>query len=103
MKTTLALTALVAILGAGSAHATSLGRPCTTKPASEYLALDALKAKVVEQGYEIRRGEIEKACGEFYVIDKAGERGEIFVDPTSGATVAKAGTGVRNARADEDD
>ena len=71
-----------------AAQAESLGRPCTDKPESAYLSLDALKAKVAEQGYEIRSGEIKNACGEFYVIDKAGKRAELFLDPTSGVTVS---------------
>ena len=86
----LVILASLAVLGAaaGSAQADSLGRPCTTKPEKDYLTLDALKAKVVEQGYKIRSGEIKKACGEFYVIDKNGKRAELFVDPTSGVIVA---------------
>ena len=70
------------------AHAESLGRPCTDKPESAYLSLDALKAKVAEQGYEIRSGEIKNGCAEFYVVDKAGKRAELFLDPTSGVTVS---------------
>ncbi|MCI4679753.1 PepSY domain-containing protein [Rhodoblastus acidophilus] len=74
--------------GVGAAQAESLGRPCTDKPAQAYLSLDALKAKVTEQGYQIRDAEIKKACGEFYVIDKTGKKGELFVDPTTGVIVA---------------
>ena len=80
--------------GASAAQADSLGRPCTDKPESQYLSLDALKAKVAEQGYEIRSGEIKLACGEFYVLDKAGKRAELFLDPTTGAIVSgDPGTG----------
>ena len=71
-----------------AAHAGSLGRPCTDKPQTAYLSLDALKAKVAEQGYEIRSGEIKNACGEFYVLDKAGKRAELFLDPTSGVILS---------------
>ncbi len=74
--------------GVGAAHAESLGRPCTDKPENAYLSLDALNAKLVEQGYEIRSGEIKNACAEFYVLDKAGKRAELFLDPTSGAVVS---------------
>ena len=73
--------ALALIGGASAAQADSLGRPCTDKPEGQYLSLDALKAKVVEQGYEIRSGSIKEACGEFYVLDKAGKRAELFLDP----------------------
>jgi hypothetical protein len=78
---------------AGAAHADSLGRPCTDKPESEYLNLDSLKAKIVEQGYQIRSGEIRLTCGEFYVLDQNGTRAELFVDPTSGKIVAGDGKG----------
>ena len=80
---------LFAVAGTmAAAHAESLGRPCTDKPESAYLSLDALKTKVAEQGYEIRSGEIKNACAEFYVVDKAGKRAELFLDPTSGVTVS---------------
>ena len=79
---------LLGLAGAASAHAESLGRPCTDKPETAYLSLDALKAKLADQGYEIRSGEIKNACAEFYVLDKAGKRAELFLDPTSGAVVS---------------
>jgi hypothetical protein len=83
--------ALALIGGASAAQADSLGRPCTDKPEGQYLSLDTLKAKVVEQGYEIRSGSIKEACGEFYVLDKAGKRAELFLDPTTGIIVAGGG------------
>ncbi len=50
MRTAFVLAALAGLAAtAGAAHADSLGRPCTDRPESEYLNLDALKAKVVEQ------------------------------------------------------
>ncbi|WP_294541400.1 PepSY domain-containing protein [uncultured Rhodoblastus sp.] len=89
MRKWLILASIAALAGtAGLARAESLGRPCTTKPQADYLSLDALKAKVAEQGYEIRSGEIKKACGEFYVIDKLGKKDELFLDPTTGVIVS---------------
>ena len=79
---------LLGLTAAGAAHAESVGRPCTDKPETAYLSLDALKGKLVEQGYEIRSGEIKNACAEFDVLDKAGKRAELFLDPTSGAVVS---------------
>ena len=75
-------------VAASAAHAESLGRPCTDKPESAYLSLDALKAKLAEQGFEIRNGEIKNACAEFYVLDKGGRRAELFLDPTSGVIIS---------------
>jgi hypothetical protein len=79
---------LVGLAGAAAAHAENLGRPCTDKPESAYLSLDALKTKLVEQGYEIRSGEFKNACGEFHVLDKLGQQTELFLDPTSGVVVS---------------
>jgi hypothetical protein len=42
---TIALATAVAIAGAFSAQASSLGRPCTTAPQSQWLSVEALKAK----------------------------------------------------------
>ena len=83
--------ALAIASASGAARAESLGRPCTDKPESAYLSLDALRAKVMEQDYEIRSGAIKETCGEFYVLDKAGKRAELFIDPTTGAIVAGGG------------
>jgi hypothetical protein len=88
MRKLIILASLATLAAAGAARADSLGRPCTTMPEKDYLTLDALKAKLTEQGYRVRRGEIKKACGEFYVLDKNGKKAELFVDPTSGAIVA---------------
>ena len=104
MRKLVILASVAALVGAtGLARAESLGRPCTTKPEADYLSLDALKTKVVEQGYEIRSGEIKKACGEFYVIDKAGKKAELFVDPTSGIIVAGGDATGKAAEAEKDD
>jgi hypothetical protein len=103
MRKLVILAGLAALAGApGFAHADSLGRPCTTNPEKDYLTLDALKAKVTGQGYQIRSGEIKKACGEFYVIDKNGKKAELFVDPTSGVIVAGGDTGDRSAESEKD-
>jgi len=98
MRTLIFAAALPLLAAPLSAQADSLGRPCTDSPPSAYLSIDALRAKVIDQGYEIRRGEIRDACGEFYVLDKAGQRGELFVDPTSG-TIVSGGSSTGQAAA----
>jgi hypothetical protein len=88
MRKIIILAAVAASFAAtGIAQASGDGRPCTDRPVSEYLSLDALKAKVAEQGYEVRRGKVEKGCAEMYVVDKAGRKAELFLDPTNGAIV----------------
>jgi hypothetical protein len=74
MRTVILASAIVGLAALpDAAFADSLGRPCTDKSESDYLSPEALKAKVVEQGYQIRSGEIRKACGEFYVLDNTGK------------------------------
>jgi hypothetical protein len=92
MRTITLVTAAIASLGAISiAQAGSLGRPCTSAPESQWLSLDALKAKAKAEadGYRVRKAKIKAACGEIYALDPNGARTELFVDPTSGAIVAK--------------
>ena len=87
--TIIALATAVGIASAFSAQASSLGRPCTTAPQSQWLSLEALKAKAEAQGYKVQKAKISAACGEIYALDKNGARTELFVDPTSGDIVAK--------------
>ena len=90
MRKIVILTALAAVLGAATAaQAGSLGRPCTAAPESQWLPLQQLQAKVEAQGYMVQKAKLKKACGELYTIDKAGNRVELFVDPTSGQIVGQ--------------
>lgn len=86
---TIALATAIATTGALSAQASSLGRPCTTAPQSQWLTVEALKAKAEAQGYKVQKAKIAKACGEIYALDQKNARTELFVDPTSGEIVAK--------------
>lgn len=90
--TTLAATAAtlgIVALGATGAQASSLGRPCTSAPDSQYLTVAELQAKAESQGYIVNRVKIAKACGEIYAHHKSsGARVELFVDPTNGNVVA---------------
>lgn len=86
---TIALVTVVGIAGAFSAQASSLGRPCTAAPQSQWLSVEALKAKAEAQGYKVQKAKIAKACGEIYALDQNNARTELFVDPTSGEIVAK--------------
>ena len=87
--TTIALATAAVMAGAFSAQASSLGRPCTTAPQSQWLSVDALKAKAEAQGYKVQKAKIAKACGEIYALDPNNTRTELFVDPTSGEIVVK--------------
>lgn len=76
-------------LATTAAQAGSLGRPCTTAPSSQWLPLAALQSKVEALGYNVRKAKLKAACGEIYTVDKAGNRVELFVDPTNGEIVGK--------------
>jgi hypothetical protein len=90
MKTVAIITAALVGLGVPStAQASSLGRPCTSAPESQWLSLDALKERAEAQGYKVRKAKLKAACGEIYALDPNGVRIELFVDPTSGNIVAK--------------
>ncbi len=79
-----------AVLGmTSSAHAGGLGRACTTAPQSQWLSVKELQAKVEAQGYTVKKAKLKKACGEFYTLDKSGNRAELFVDPTNGKIVGR--------------
>lgn len=89
MHNTVILAAAAAILSIATAQAGSLGRPCTAAPESQWLPLQELQTKVEAQGYKVQKAKLKKACGELYTIDKAGNRVELFVDPTSGQIVGQ--------------
>ena len=70
MRTTIiALATAVGIVGAFSAQASSLGRLCTTALQSQWLSVEALKAKAEAKGYKVQKAKIAKACGEIYALD----------------------------------
>jgi hypothetical protein len=80
----LAVTAIVVGAATASAQAGSLGRPCTSAPQNKWLSMQDLQAKVEALGYRVQKAKLAKACGEFYTLDKNGNRVELFVDPTNG-------------------
>ena len=81
--------ALTIAAGAGAAEAGSLGRPCTDAPATRWMSIEALQAKVEAMGYKVRKAKLKNACGEIYTTDPSGARVELFVDPTSGEIVGR--------------
>ncbi|WP_046863159.1 PepSY domain-containing protein [Microvirga massiliensis] len=81
-----------ALVSAGiwtTAQAGSLGRPCTWAPESTWLSLSDLKSKAESLGYKVEKAKLKASCGEIYAHDGNGVRTELFLDPTSGAVVAK--------------
>lgn len=76
---------------AGSATLFSLGAlaapPCTNAPQSQWMPQQALKDRLVKQGYTIDKFLISGTCYEIYGKDKAGKLVEIYFDPTDGHIV----------------
>lgn len=90
MRKIVILTAAAALLAtAATAHAGSLGRPCTAVPQTKWLPIEQLQARIEAQGYKVQKAKLKNACGELYTIDKTGNRVELFVDPTSGQIVGQ--------------
>lgn len=88
MYRTLTIAAVAAFLGLGAAaEASSFGKPCTNVPEAQWLALEALKAKVVEQGFTVEKAKLKRDCAELYARDKTGTRVELYVDPATGTIV----------------
>lgn len=81
--------AVIVAAAAASTQAGSLGRPCTSAPPNQWLSMQDLQAKVEALGYKVQKAKLAKACGEFYTLDKSGNRIELFVDPTSGEIVGR--------------
>ncbi len=81
--------AAASLLAASSAQASSLGRPCTSAPQTQWLSLEALQTKVEALGFKVQKAKLKNACGEMYATDKNGGRVELFVDPTSGEIVGR--------------
>ena len=79
------LTVAAVALGAATAQAGSLGKPCTSAPEAQWLPMAQLEA----QGYKIQKAKLKNACGELYTLDKNGNRVELFVDPTNGQIIGQ--------------
>lgn len=90
-RTTLAALAFAAagLAFAVPASAGSLGRPCTDAPQSQWMSVEALRAKIEAQGFKVQKGGIKKQCGEFYTTDKTGNQVELFLNPVNGDVVGR--------------
>ena len=62
-------------------------KACGSAPQSEWMAVDAVKAKFEGQGYSVRKVEIDDGCYEVYAIDKAGMKVETYVNPVTAEVV----------------
>lgn len=85
MKTaiTLALAATATLHSLGALAAP----PCTDAPQSQWMPQQTLKDRLIKDGYTIDRFLVSGTCYEIYGKDKAGNRVEIYFDPTDGRIV----------------
>ena len=83
MKRTLQL-AVVVVCFAISYEATATGlATCTSGPQSGWQTEDALKKKLTDQGWQIRRLKIDGGCYEVYAINEKGQRVESYFHPVT--------------------
>ncbi|MCP5150302.1 MAG: PepSY domain-containing protein [Ectothiorhodospiraceae bacterium] len=87
MRTLITTTALLASLVAALPAAASDDARCGDAPRSQWMSEDALKARLVEQGYEVRNIKVEDGCYEAYAKDASGARLEMYINPTTGEVV----------------
>ena len=86
---------LAAIALAGTAMLFSAGAlagpKCTDAPRSKWMPQQALKDRLIKQGYTIDTFKVSGQCYEIYGQDKAGKDVEIYFDPTDGRIVKRRG------------
>lgn len=85
MKTfaTLALAGTAALFSLGAFAAPV----CTKAPQGQWMPQQALKDRLVKEGYTIDKFLVSGTCYEIYGKDKAGKMVEIYFDPTDGHIV----------------
>lgn len=61
--------------------------PCSTEPKEKWMQQEDMKAKLVAEGYKIKKFKVEGTCYEIYGWDKAGKKVEIYFNPVNGEIV----------------
>ncbi len=80
------------ILAAAAAPALAGGTAsCGAAPREQWLSEEAIKAKGVAMGYEVRSVKTENGCYELYAVDKSGAKFELFLNPVTGELVNRKG------------
>jgi hypothetical protein len=70
-----------AVLGSSAwAHG---GVKCTTLPKEQWKPYTELQARLVKEGWQIRRMEMTESCYEVYAKDPKGKRVEAFFNPVT--------------------
>jgi hypothetical protein len=80
MRSTILPLILALAAGGASAHGNV---KCTTQPKTEWKPHTELEAKLVKEGWTIRRMEATTSCYEVYAKDPKGKRVEAFFNPVT--------------------
>jgi hypothetical protein len=91
MRRILPLIPLIFVLANAAPGSAKEERACGDAPRTQWLSEDAIKAKGVALGYEVRRVKIEKGCYEAYATDKTGSKVELYFNPVTGEIVSREG------------
>ncbi len=83
MKRVLQTTFVIATCAASlTANATGLAT-CNSGPESGWQSQDALKKRLTDQGWQIRRIKIDGGCYEVYAVTDKGQRVESYFHPVT--------------------
>ncbi|MBK7160996.1 MAG: PepSY domain-containing protein [Sphingomonadales bacterium] len=78
----LAVAAAAAVLSSAPVSATGVMK-CNAGPQSGWKTQDALKAKLVKEGWTVRKSKVDGGCYEVYGTTPEGDRVEAYFHPVS--------------------
>jgi hypothetical protein len=87
MRNILPFATIVLVLAAAAPALAKGNSACGDAPRAQWLSEEAIKAKGVELGYEVRRVKVEDGCYELYALDKNKAKVEVYLNPVTGALV----------------
>ncbi len=80
---------LITFAFAATAATVATAGPACHVPQAQWMKEGDFKAKLEQQGYQIKTFKVSKGqCYEIYGFDKGGQKVEIYFDPQTGAVVA---------------
>lgn len=85
-KTIIAITALCL---SGAAFA---GAKCPKAPKDQWMSETAMKQKLADEGYTVKKFKADGDCYELYGKDKDGKKVEIYFNPVDGSVVKDSRT-----------
>lgn len=82
---TLRIIAAAAVLtvGIGAAPASATGKMTCDAPKKSWKSMESLQARLVKQGWQVRKAKVDGGCYEVYGTDPKGRRVEAYFHPVS--------------------